>query len=101
MTRLWNSSGECVTTFQGHSNAVKSVAFAHADGKLFTLIHNSLDDTIIDHLSNQASEQVIAYSGSLDHSILAWKVISSSALPGIWINAVIVFKRRWHTTMFI
>ncbi|CDH61013.1 wd repeat domain 12 [Lichtheimia corymbifera JMRC:FSU:9682] len=51
MTRLWNSSGECVTTFQGHSNAVKSVAFAHAD----------------------ASEQVIAYSGSLDHSILAWK----------------------------
>lgn len=34
MTRLWNSSGECVTTFQGHSNAVKSVAFAQGKFKI-------------------------------------------------------------------
>ncbi|KAI7857968.1 WD40-repeat-containing domain protein [Circinella umbellata] len=49
MVRLWNKSGECVATFSGHSDSVKSVAFG----------------------SSNDSEAVV-FSGSLDHSLLAW-----------------------------
>lgn len=35
MARLWNSSGECVATFIGHKDAVKSVAFGSKPGKFF------------------------------------------------------------------
>ncbi|KAI9260604.1 WD40-repeat-containing domain protein [Phascolomyces articulosus] len=49
MVRLWNKSGECIATLGGHTEAVKSVAFG---------------PTI-------ESETVI-FSGSLDHSLLAW-----------------------------
>jgi WD40 repeat protein len=33
MVRLWNSSGECVSTLIGHTDSVKSVAFGKVNGK--------------------------------------------------------------------
>lgn len=32
MVRLWNMSGECVATLEGHADAVKSVAFGATAG---------------------------------------------------------------------
>ncbi|CEP10595.1 hypothetical protein [Parasitella parasitica] len=43
MVRLWNATGECISTFIGHSDAVKSVAFGHNN----TLFSGSLDHTVI------------------------------------------------------
>lgn len=34
MVRLWNTSGECIGTFMGHNDAVKSVAFGEVTGKV-------------------------------------------------------------------
>ncbi|KAI8989357.1 WD40-repeat-containing domain protein [Pilobolus umbonatus] len=50
MVRLWNSSGECIDTLIGHEDAVKSVAFGRVNDSVVTV-----------------------YSGSLDHSVLAWE----------------------------
>jgi WD40 repeat protein len=33
MVRLWNTSGECVSTLIGHTDSVKSVAFGKVNGK--------------------------------------------------------------------
>ncbi|KAI9490380.1 WD40-repeat-containing domain protein [Zychaea mexicana] len=49
MLRLWNKSGECVATFTGHSDAVKSVAFGPS-----------------------TDSEAIILSGSLDHTLMAW-----------------------------
>ncbi|KAI9482941.1 MAG: WD40-repeat-containing domain protein [Benjaminiella poitrasii] len=49
MVRLWNSSGECVSTLLGHTDAVKSVAFGKFE-----------------------EDRVNVYSGGLDHAVLAW-----------------------------
>ncbi|KAI9313705.1 WD40-repeat-containing domain protein [Dichotomocladium elegans] len=49
MVRLWNSTGDCVATLKGHTNAVKCVTFGSLDAEKTTL-----------------------FSGSLDHSVLAW-----------------------------
>ncbi|CAO0801899.1 unnamed protein product [Mucor circinelloides] len=46
MVRLWNTTGECISTLIGHSDAVKSVAFGQ---------NNTL------------------FSGSLDHTVLGWE----------------------------
>ncbi|CAO3703284.1 unnamed protein product [Rhizopus stolonifer] len=48
--RLWDSMGECVATFLGHTDSVKSVALGEVD-----------------------EEKAIVFSGSLDHSVLAWE----------------------------
>ncbi|KAI8388800.1 nuclear protein Ytm1p [Radiomyces spectabilis] len=50
MVRLWNTSGQCIATLSGHTDSVKSVAFG----------------AVNDH-------NVKVYSGSLDHSVLAWE----------------------------
>ncbi|KAF7732740.1 WD repeat-containing protein 12 [Apophysomyces ossiformis] len=50
VVRLWNSTGECIANFTGHTEAVKSVAFG------------SVDDT-----------QAIIFSGGLDNTLLAWE----------------------------
>lgn len=46
MVRLWNTTGECISTLIGHSDAVKSVAFGQ-------------NNTV--------------FSGSLDHTVLGWE----------------------------
>ncbi|KAI8149385.1 WD40-repeat-containing domain protein [Fennellomyces sp. T-0311] len=51
MTRLWNTSGECIATFNGHTEPVKCVAFGP---------------------SNDSTR--VIFSGSLDSSLLAWTV---------------------------
>ncbi|KAG1463560.1 hypothetical protein G6F46_007285 [Rhizopus delemar] len=50
MVRLWNTSGECISTFIGHTDSVKSVSLGQVDG-----------------------DKAIVFSGSLDHSVLAWE----------------------------
>ncbi|KAI7893549.1 WD40-repeat-containing domain protein [Mucor mucedo] len=50
MVRLWNSTGECVGTFMGHADSVKSVAFGRV---------------------NDSTAQV--FSGGLDHALLGWE----------------------------
>lgn len=34
MVRLWNSTGECIGTFMGHTDSVKSVAFGQVNGMI-------------------------------------------------------------------
>ncbi|KAG2181779.1 hypothetical protein INT44_008594 [Umbelopsis vinacea] len=50
MVRLWNMSGECVATLEGHADAVKSVAFGAA-----------------------TDNEVVVYSTSLDQTVMAWE----------------------------
>ncbi|KAI8575857.1 hypothetical protein K450DRAFT_259882 [Umbelopsis ramanniana AG] len=50
MVRLWNMSGECVATLEGHADAVKSVAFGAA-----------------------TDNEVVVYSTSLDQTVIAWE----------------------------
>ncbi|RCH90849.1 WD repeat-containing protein 12, partial [Rhizopus azygosporus] len=50
MVRLWNTTGECISTLVGHTDSVKSVALGRVD-----------------------DNKAIVFSGSLDHSVLAWE----------------------------
>ncbi|CAO3657977.1 unnamed protein product [Umbelopsis ramanniana] len=50
MVRLWNMSGECVATLEGHADAVKSVAFGATTGN-----------------------EAVVYSASLDQTVMAWE----------------------------
>lgn len=48
MVRLWNTSGECIGTFLGHKDAVKSVAFGQVTGnKTWNATMKTLDLIII------------------------------------------------------
>ncbi|GAB5593834.1 ribosome bioproteinsis protein ytm1 [Umbelopsis nana] len=50
MVRLWNMSGECVATLEGHADAVKSVAFGAT-----------------------SENEVVVFSSSLDQTVMAWE----------------------------
>ncbi|KAH8548870.1 WD40-repeat-containing domain protein [Umbelopsis sp. PMI_123] len=47
MVRLWNMSGECVATLDGHADAVKSVAFGAATENEAVVFSSSLDQTVM------------------------------------------------------
>ncbi|KAG2184954.1 hypothetical protein INT43_000867 [Umbelopsis isabellina] len=47
MVRLWNMSGECVATLEGHADAVKSVAFGSITDNEAVVFSSSLDQTVM------------------------------------------------------
>ncbi|KAI8079593.1 WD40-repeat-containing domain protein [Gilbertella persicaria] len=56
MVRVWNSSGECISTLMGHTDAVKSVTFGQVQGTHATV-----------------------FSGGLDHAVLGWSFNTDDA----------------------
>ncbi|KAG0167953.1 WD repeat-containing protein 12 [Apophysomyces sp. BC1034] len=47
MVRLWNTTGECIATLTGHTEAVKSVAFGSVTESNATIFSGALDNTLL------------------------------------------------------
>ncbi|KAI8328578.1 WD40-repeat-containing domain protein [Chlamydoabsidia padenii] len=61
MVRLWNSSGECINTLIGHTEAVKSVAFGPTTGSSTLIFSAGLDHTAIAWQISETGEEELLY----------------------------------------
>lgn len=68
MVRLWNTTGECISTLVGHTDSVKSVALGRVDGRILLFVV-----VVVIKLTRIIDNKAIVFSGSLDHSVLAWE----------------------------
>jgi hypothetical protein len=74
MVRLWNMSGECVATLDGHADAVKSVAFGAATGMDMKNSLVSCISLIISNTLTCLENEAVVFSSSLDQTVMAWEV---------------------------